>query len=56
MEKNEWMEQITDIVRACGEIILQADRGKECIDEKAGHANFVTTYDRKVQQELQEAS
>lgn len=53
MEKNEWMEQITDIVRACGEIILQADRGKGCIDEKAGHANFVTTYDRKVQQELQ---
>ena len=54
MEKNELLEQITDAVRACGEIILQADRSKGCIDEKAGHANFVTTYDRKVQQQLQE--
>lgn len=54
MEQNELLEQITDAVRACGEIILQADRSKGCIDEKAGHANFVTTYDKKVQQQLQE--
>lgn len=47
------LSQITEAVRACGEIILHADRGKSCIDEKAGHANFVTTYDKKVQQELQ---
>lgn len=54
MEQDQLLKQITDAVRACGEIILHADRGKSCIDEKAGHANFVTTYDKKVQQELQE--
>ncbi|MEZ3445832.1 MAG: inositol monophosphatase [Lachnospiraceae bacterium] len=53
MEQNELLEQITDAVRACGEIILHADRSKSCVDEKAGHANFVTTYDKRVQQELQ---
>lgn len=53
VEQNQLLEQITDAVRACGEIILHADRSKGCIDEKAGHANFVTSYDKKVQQELQ---
>lgn len=56
MEKtvqNELITQITDAVRTCGEIILHADRSRSCIDEKVGHANFVTTYDKKVQQELQ---
>lgn len=52
MEQNVLLEQITDAVRACGEIILHADRSKSCVDEKAGHANFVTAYDKKVQQEL----
>lgn len=54
MEQDQLLKQITDAVRACGEIILHADRSKSCIDEKAGHANFVTTYDKKVQQELRE--
>lgn len=54
MEQDQLLKQITDAVRACGEIILHADRSKSCIDEKTGHANFVTTYDKKVQQELQE--
>lgn len=54
MERDKLLKQITDTVRACGEIILHADRSEGCIDEKAGHANFVTTYDKKVQQELQE--
>ncbi len=49
MEQNELLEQITDVVRACGEIILHADRSKSCVDEKAGHANLVTAYDKKVQ-------
>lgn len=53
MEQNELLKQITDAVRECGEIIIHADRSKSCIDEKAGHANFVTTYDKKVQRELQ---
>lgn len=54
MEQDKLLKQITDAVRACGEIILHADRSKSCIDEKAGHANFVTSYDKRVQKELQE--
>ncbi|MCD7981980.1 MAG: inositol monophosphatase [Clostridiales bacterium] len=46
--------QISAIVRECGDIILQADRGHVGVDAKAGHANFVTTYDRQVQKILQE--
>lgn len=53
MEKEQLLEQITDVVRACGRIILHADRGAGYVDEKAGHANFVTAYDKKVQQELE---
>lgn len=45
--RNELLNQIMDAVRTCGEIILHADRGRSCIDEKAGHANFVTAYDKK---------
>ena len=36
----------------CGAIIRDADRIQVRVGEKAGHANFVTTYDKKVQQEL----
>ena len=53
MEQKELLKKITDVVRECGEIILHADRSKSHIDEKAGHANFVTAYDKKVQQILQ---
>lgn len=52
MEQDKLLEQIVDAVRTCGAIILHADRSMSCIDEKAGHANFVTTYDKKVQEEL----
>lgn len=48
------LEEITDVVRECGEIILHADRSRNHIDEKAGHANFVTEYDKKIQQILKE--
>ena len=51
--QDELLRQISDAVRTCGEIMLHADRSKNCIDEKAGHANFVTDYDKKIQQELQ---
>lgn len=51
--QEELLKKITEAVRECGGIILHADRSKSCIDEKAGHANFVTTYDKRVQQELQ---
>ncbi len=52
-KQKKLLNQIMEIVRSCGEIILHADRSKSCIDAKAGHANFVTTYDKKVQQELE---
>ena len=46
------LQKITDIVRECGGIILNADRNKSVVDEKAGHANFVTTYDKLIQEKL----
>lgn len=51
--EEQLLEELVRIVRVCGAIILNADRGQSCIDEKAGHANFVTAYDKKVQSELQ---
>ncbi len=53
IEEKELQKRIADVVRACGEIILHADRNKSCIDEKEGHANFVTAYDKRIQQKLQ---
>lgn len=53
MTKEQLLKEIVNAVRACGTIILNADRTKSGIDEKAGHANFVTIYDKKVQSELQ---
>lgn len=47
------IEKIVAAVKACGQIVLEAQRDAAMIDEKEGHANFVTTYDRKVQKELQ---
>jgi len=54
MTEEQLLERIVSEVRACGEIILNADRTKSGIDEKSGHANFVTVYDKKVQSKLQE--
>ena len=53
MTEEQLLKEIVNAVRVCGAIILNADRTKTGIDEKAGHANFVTTYDKKVQSELQ---
>ena len=53
MTEEQLLENIIHAVRTCGTIILNADRTKSGIDEKAGHANFVTAYDKKVQSELQ---
>ncbi len=55
MEPKELLGKITDVVRECGEIILHAERGKSRIDEKAGHANFVTEYDKRIQQILRKS-
>lgn len=48
------VEKIADAVRDCGKIMLEAVRTTDMVDEKEGHANFVTTYDKKVQQILKE--
>lgn len=49
MLTNQLLEQIIDVARFCGEIILHADRSAIKIKDKAGKANFVTEYDCKVQ-------
>lgn len=46
------LEQIMDAVRGCSKIILEAENIKKSANNKLGHANFVTKYDKCVQQEL----
>lgn len=46
------LDKIIEAIRFCGKIIVNAERNNEMIDEKSGHANFVTTYDKMVQEEL----
>lgn len=47
-------ELIENAMRYCGEIMLKAERTEEMVDEKSGKANFVTTYDKLVQETLKE--
>ncbi len=51
---NSVLEQIIEAVRACGQIILHADRADTGTEAKEGHANLVTKYDKAVQQALRE--
>ena len=46
------LDQIIDLLRECGQLVKDADRHKLHVDTKAGHANFVTDYDKKVQDRL----
>lgn len=50
--KNE-LEAICGLVRDCGGIIRNAERENIHIDAKSGPADFVTDYDKKVQDMLQ---
>lgn len=52
--ENKLLEQIIDVARFCGGVILNADRSNIGISDKAGKANFVTEYDCKVQKIAQE--
>ncbi|MCR5107578.1 MAG: inositol monophosphatase [Lachnospiraceae bacterium] len=45
-------EQIKTLAKDCGEIIKSASREEIEIDAKEGHANFVTRYDKLVQDRL----
>lgn len=42
------------VIRQCGELMLEADRSQALIEQKEGHANFVTTYDKMIQEILKE--
>lgn len=46
------LEKIADLVRECGLLVKNADRRHLHVDAKAGRANFVTEYDKKVQERL----
>ena len=43
------LEEITEIVRAAGEILTSAVSIEDGVEEKEGRANFVTAYDKKIQ-------
>ena len=45
----EQEKRVIELMRACGEIMLNADRSTIGIEAKEGHANFVTRYDKLVQ-------
>lgn len=44
--------KVCELVFGCGQIMLNADRSKAMIDAKSGHQNFVTTYDKMIQDRL----
>ena len=46
------LDQIIDLVRECGQLVKNADRQHLHVGSKAGHANFVTDCDKKVQDQL----
>ena len=48
----ELRKQIEAVALEAGKIILSADSLQAATDEKSGHANFVTEYDKKVQEFL----
>ena len=50
--KMELRNQIEAIAIEAGKIMLSADSIQAATDEKSGHANFVTKYDKKVQEFL----
>ena len=52
MNNNELLNKLCEKVQSAGKIILEADRSPDMIDSKEGHSNFVTTYDKKVQEVL----
>jgi len=50
--ENDIVNAIIDIIKSCGGIMLDADRNQEMVSQKDGRANFVTTYDKMVQDRL----
>lgn len=54
MKEQEILAQIAVAMKECARIMLEADRSEVGLDEKAGKANFVTKYDKKVQEAIKE--
>lgn len=54
MKEQDILARITGAMRECARIMLLADRNEAAVDEKAGKANFVTKYDKKVQEAIKE--
>lgn len=52
MQEESTLNSICGLVRECGLLIKDVDRTALRIDSKGGHANFVTEYDKKVQERL----
>ncbi|MBQ9910007.1 MAG: inositol monophosphatase [Lachnospiraceae bacterium] len=48
------IEEISRVVRQCGEWMLKADRTKAHTQTKEGHGNFVTVYDKQNQEYCRE--
>lgn len=47
------LKEIEKLIRESGDILLGATRTIDMVTAKEGHANFVTTYDKAVQEKLQ---
>lgn len=48
------IEEIVRAVRSCAAILLEAERINTKVTAKEGHANYVTAYDKQVQEALRE--
>ena len=48
------IKDIIEVVKECGQYILNVDRSEMAIDSKEGPANFVTEHDKKIQDMLEE--
>lgn len=49
MNEQVVLEKIIKLVKKAGKVILEADRSSLEVDDKEGHGNFVTMYDKEVQ-------
>lgn len=52
MDAKKLLEEICVLLKECGEIMLKADRSSAAIDAKGGHKNFVTSYDKSLQDKI----
>ena len=55
MEPLELLKGVEAAARGAGQLMLSADHIADSVTDKAGHANFVTKYDKKVQAYLFES-